>query len=103
FERTPFRIQKITPGASFRTAIITAQLHNDAWYSDTASGIIAGRGWQAGESSGLPAPIGGTVVDSNGDLQLGIAETEIAATDGSADVELTVAFTEPSGLIGGLP
>ena len=28
-ERTPFRIQKITPGASFRTAIISAQLHND--------------------------------------------------------------------------
>ncbi len=103
FERTPFRIQKISPGPSFRTAIITAQLHNDAWYSDTASGIISGRGWQSGESSGLPAPVGGTVIDSNGNLQLGITETEITATDGSTDVELTVAFTEPSGLIGVLP
>ena len=101
-ERTPFRIQKITPGASFRTAIISAQLHNDLWYSDTASGIISGRGWQAGNGSGIPNPVGGTVVDANGNLQLGITETEITGSDGSADVELTVAFTEPSGQIGSL-
>jgi hypothetical protein len=101
--RTPFRVQKITPGASFRTAVITAQLHNDLWYSDTASGIIGGRGWQAGQSSGLPAPVGGTVLDANGTLQLGITEAEITASDGSTDVELTVAFTESSGQIGVLP
>jgi hypothetical protein len=99
-ERTPFRIQKITPGASYRTAIISAQLHNDLWYSDTASGIISGRGWGAGNGSGIPNPVGGTVLDANGNLQLGITEAEITASDGSADVELTVAFTEPSGTIG---
>ena len=37
-ERTPFRITKITPGNSFRTATITAQFHDDEWYSDTANG-----------------------------------------------------------------
>jgi len=101
-ERTPFRIQKITPGASFRTAIISAQLHNDLWYSDTASGIISGRGWQAGNGSGIPNPVGGTVVDTNGNLQLGITEAEITGSDGSTDVELTVTFTEASGQIGTL-
>jgi hypothetical protein len=101
-ERTPFRVQKITPGASFRTAIISAQLHNDLWYSDTASGIISGRGWQAGPGSGIPSPVGGTVLDSNGNLQLGITEAEIVGSNGSSEVELTVAFTEPSGQIGSL-
>lgn len=101
FERTAFRIQKITPGPSFRTAIISAQLHNDLWYSDTVSSIIGGRGW-AGQNSGLPSPVGGTVLDANGNLQLGITEAEITASDGSTDVELSVSFTEPSGNIGSL-
>jgi len=101
-QRAPFRVQKITPGASFRTAVITAQLHNDLWYSDTASGIIGGRGWQAGQGSGLPAPVAGTVLDSNGDLQLGITEAEVTGIAGAANLELTVSFTEPSGLTGSL-
>ncbi len=101
FERTAFRVQKITPGPSFRTAIISAQLHNDLWYSDTVSSIIGGRGW-AGQNSGVPSPVGGTVLDANGNLQLGITEAEITASDGSTDVELTVSFTEPSGNIGSL-
>jgi hypothetical protein len=102
-QRTPFRIQKITPGPSFRTAIITAQLHNDLWYSDTVSSIIGGNGSQISQGSGLPMPVGGTVLDANGNLQLGITEAEIMAGDGSADIELTVAFTAPSGQIGSLP
>jgi Putative phage tail protein len=101
-QRVPYRIQKITPGASFRTAILSVQLHNDLWYSDTASGIISGRGWQAGQGSGLPSPVGGTVPDANGKLQLGITEAEVTGSDGSTDVELTVSFTEPSGQTGTL-
>jgi len=101
-QRAPFRVQKVTPGGSFRTAIISAQLHNDLWYSDTTSSIIGGRGWQAGQGSGLPSPVGGTVLDANGNLQLGITEAEVTGSDGSTDVELTVAFTEPSGQIGTL-
>ncbi len=101
-ERTAFRVQKITPGGSFRTAVISAQLHNDLWYSDTTAGIIGGRGWQAGQGSGLPAPVGGTVLDTNGLLQLGITEAEIRTGDGSVDVELTVSFTEPLGKVGTL-
>jgi Putative phage tail protein len=101
-ERTPFRITKISPGDSFRTATITAQYHDDAWYSDTATGITGGLGVQPGQGSGLPAPLAGTVLDANGNLQLGIAEAEITASDGSSVVALSVSFTAPSGQIGTL-
>jgi Putative phage tail protein len=101
--RTPFRIQKITSGPNFRTAVISAQLHDDAWYGDTVTGIIGGRGRQTGRGSGLPAPVGGTVLDDYGNLQLGITETEVTSSDGSSDVELAVFFTAPGGQAGTLP
>ncbi|MDQ1473504.1 MAG: hypothetical protein QOJ99_4984, partial [Bryobacterales bacterium] len=96
-QRTPFRVLKIAPGASFRTAVISAQLHSDAWYSDSVTGVLGGRGWQSGQGPGLPAPVGGIVADANGILQLGVKETEIAGNDGSANVQLDVSFTAPSG------
>ena len=102
-QRTPFRITRLTPGASFRTAVITAQLHDDAWYSDTVNGVVGGRGRHTGRGSGLPAPVSGTVVDSDGLLQLGIAESEVAGGDGTTQVELAVSFTAPGGKIGSLP
>jgi hypothetical protein len=101
--RTPFRITKITPGQSFRTAVITGQYHNDAWYSDTATGIIGGFGMQSGQGSGLPAPVCGTTLDSYGNLQLGITETGVTSSTGSTSVALAVAFEEPDGQIGTLP
>ncbi len=101
-ERTPFRITKIAPGTSYRTAVITAQFHDDDWYSDTATGITGGLGKQTGPGGGLPAPVIGTVLDVNGNLQLGITETEVTASDGSSVVELSVSFTAPSGTIGTL-
>ncbi|HZL57526.1 MAG TPA: phage tail protein, partial [Bryobacteraceae bacterium] len=101
--RTPFRIQKISAGPGFRTAVINARFHDDLWYSDTATGIIGGRGWQTGRSSGLPEPVIGTVTDVYGNVELGITEQEQAGSDGSASVELTVSFTAPSGQTGTLP
>lgn len=95
-QRTPFRITKIALGDSFRTATITAQLHDDAWYSDAPTGITGGLGTQTGKGSGVPAPVAGTVLDANGNLQLGITEAEVTASDGSAVVQLNVAFTTPS-------
>jgi hypothetical protein len=102
-QRTPFRITKIAPGAGFRTATITAQFHDDEWYSDTIQGITGGIGRQTGRGSGIPAPVIGTVTDANGLLQLGITEAEVTGSDGSADVELSVAFTAPSGSLSALP
>jgi hypothetical protein len=101
-QRTPFRITKVTPGGNYRTATITARLHDDAWYSDAATGIKGGLGTQSGRGSGLPAPVAGTVVDSNNNLQLGISESEVISGSGSVSVELAVSFTAPTGQIGTL-
>jgi hypothetical protein len=101
-QRAPFRILKIAPGAGFRTAVITAQAHDDAWYSDAITGITGGRGWQSGAGAGLPAPVGGTVRDEYGNLQLGISESGVDGTDGSSLVQLSVAFEAPSGRQGHL-
>ncbi len=101
--RAPFRVIRIIPGDSFRTATIAAQAHDDAWYSDDATTLAGGRGWQATQGAGLPSPVCGTVSNSTGDLQLGIAETEVSASDGSANVELSVSFGVPSGTRSLLP
>ena len=98
--RTPFRITKIAPGGSYRTATITAQLHDDSWYSDFATGVSGGLGRQTGRGSGLPAPVTGVNADESGKLQLGVAEAEVAGSDGSTSVELAVSFTGPSGKSG---
>ena len=102
-QRTPFRVTKVAPGASYRTVTITARLHDDAWYSDAPTGITGGLGTQSGQGSGLPAPVAGTVLDANGNLQLGITESEVTASDGSASVALSVSFTAPTGIVGTLP
>ncbi len=101
--RAPFRIIRITPGDNFRTATITAQAHDDAWYADDATTLAGGRGWQATQGAGLPSPVCGTVTDSNGELQLGIVESEAAGSDGSAGVELAVSFSVPNGTRSLLP
>ena len=95
--RTPFRITKITPGASFRTAAISAQLHDDAWYGDTVSGIIGGRGWNGGTGTGLPSPVGGVTADTSGVLQLGVAESEVASA-----IRLDISFAAPPAKVASL-
>ncbi len=102
-QRTPFRVTRIAPGQNYRTVSITAQLHNDAWYSDTVTGMVGGRGWQSGETNGLPSPIGGTVIDANGNPQLGIQESEITGSDGSSQVQLQISFAAPANDPGTLP
>src|SRR5579864_4951036 len=38
----PFRVIKIAPDLNYRTALITAQIHDDAWYDDT-NGQVPGK------------------------------------------------------------
>jgi hypothetical protein len=104
FERQPFRIIKIAPGMNYRTATITAQIHDDAWYTDT-NGQVPGEfsGQQPGAGIGLPRPLVGTTTDTNGDVEFGIAESSIVAADGSVAVEATVGFTAPCGAQAGGP
>src|SRR5580700_8231768 len=87
FSRQPFRITKLSPGLNFITVVITAQIHDDAWYTAVNSGS-ASPGRQTGFEVGLPMPLVGTVLDTNGVEQFGISETEIASTDGSVTTNL---------------
>ena len=101
--RVPFRINKIAPGSSFRTATITAQIHDDSWYSDSTDVLAGGLGRQPGQGTGLPSPVIGTNLDGSGNLQYGIAETESTGTDGTSRVALAVSFVSPSATQGNLP
>jgi Putative phage tail protein len=95
FNRQPFRVIGIAPGTNYRTAAITAQIHNDTWYSDT-NGQTPNNGRREPDSSlGLPRPLIGSVVDTNGNVQFGIVETSSGETDGGLTVQANVSFFSP--------
>jgi len=105
FTQQPFRIIKIAPDLNYRTATITAQIHDDAWYDDTNGQVPGNSGArrQPGSDVGLPRPLIGTVVDANGDVQFGVTETSLQAADGSTALEVTVAFSAPSTIASSAP
>lgn len=95
FSRQPFRITKIAPGLNFLTAMITAQIHDDAWYTAIdADAATVGR--QPVAEVGLPRPLVGSGFDSNGVEQFGIAESSLVNTDGTVVENLAVSFTAPA-------
>ena len=105
FERQPFRVIKIAPDLNYRTVVITAQIHDDAWYDDT-NGQTSGNSsaqLQPGSEVGLPRPLIGSVLDANGEVEFGITETAAQATDGTALVEAVVAFSVPAGVSASAP
>lgn len=95
FERQPFRVTKIVPGVNYRTATITAQIHDDDWYND-ANGII-GRDFRTRRRSpygiGVPRPLAGLVRDEYGEAQFEIHETSAESTDGRMAVHLEAGFS----------
>ena len=93
-ERQPFRVVKLVPGRNYETVVITAQWHDDAWYTD-AGGAGGGSG-VSGAQVGLPRPLIGSVFDTHGIDQFGIIETPIETADGAASVDLAVSFTPPA-------
>jgi hypothetical protein len=95
FTRQPFRITKLSPGVNFITLVITAQIHDDAWYT-VVNADAGGGGRQPGSEVGLPRPLVGSVLDSNGVEQFGISETSTESTDGSVTESLTVSFSVPA-------
>jgi hypothetical protein len=95
FSRQPFRITKLSPGVNFMTAVITAQIHDDAWYTVVNSNG-AGPGRQVSFEVGIPRPLVGSVLDSSGVEQFGISETSITSTDGSVTESLSVSFSVPA-------
>ncbi len=91
FNRQAFRVLKISPATNYRTATITAQIHDDAWYADS-NGQVTGSGGvrQANSGVGTPRPLIGSLVDANGQIQFGV---EAASTSDATDV--SVSFAAP--------
>jgi hypothetical protein len=94
FNRQLFRITKISPAVNFRTAVITAQIHQDTWYTSINSGA-AGLGRQPGFEVGLPRPLVGGVFDADGVPQFAVIESSVASSDGSVTIDLSVGFSVP--------
>jgi hypothetical protein len=94
FDRTPFRVVKIAPAVNYRTAVITAQIHDDIWY--TEAGADHPGGHRHARESTIPRPLVGTVIDENGEVQFDIKETVHESADGSTSVQLTAGFRPPA-------
>jgi hypothetical protein len=101
FLRQPFRVLKISPATNYRTATITAQLHDDAWYADTngQATSASGQATQNNSGVGLPNPLLGSVVDSNGNVQFGIVEAAATNTDGTVEASVIVSFLAPATVV----
>src|SRR5262249_54646116 len=80
-----------------RSAHITAQIHNDAWYQDTNGQLtlIPATRRQPGVGANLPNPITGTERDADGRIRYQITEFEVAGTDGTILSEVEVKFAPP--------
>ncbi len=93
-ERQPFRVVKLAPGQDYQTLQVTAQWHDDAWY--TSSGAAGnGTGRQTSAAIGIPRPLVGSVLDAHGIEQFGIVESTTESSDGSFTVTLSAAFVPP--------
>ncbi len=96
FDRTPFRIVKIAPAVNYRTAVITAQIHDDSWYGNGGSTHPGGRRY--GRQSTIPRPLVGSVVDDNGQVQFDIQETVRESSDGTTSIQLSAGFHAPASI-----
>lgn len=94
-ERQPFRVTKLAPGQNYQTVQVTAQWHDDDWYTTGGASAAGGRR-QDGAEVGLPRPLVGSVLDSNGLEQFGITESVTPTAGGGFTVTLTVAFDPPT-------
>lgn len=105
FDRQLFRVLKIAPEMNYRTAKLTAQIHKDAWYTDTNGQVAgdAGTRRQPGSGTGLPRPLVGTILDPNGDINFAITETSSAAADGGSILNASVGFLSPPSAQSGGP
>ncbi len=93
-ERQPFRVVQLAPGQNYQTVQVTAQWHDDNWYTTGGAGT-AGGSPQSGAGVGLPRPLVGSVLDSHGIEQFGITEADTPTAGGGFAVTLAVAFDPP--------
>jgi hypothetical protein len=98
YTRQPFRVIKISPATNYRTSTITAQFHDDAWYADTNGQSNSPSGTSPNGSAGIgtPRPLIGSTLDSHGNIQFGVQETDTTASDGTIEVGVSMSFVAPS-------
>jgi len=100
FLRTPFRVVKMSPAMNFEFVSIQAQIHDDDWYSDSITTLLAA-GRQPASQMQIPRPLIGLVpvTDANGQIDsfnFEVTDNPVAHTDGSTTDTLTVGFSIPS-------
>ena len=98
FQRQAFRVVKVAPGQNFRTVGITAQIHDDRWYSDIILDNFGNGRRLPAATSGIPRPISGLVADLGGTLAFRVTESSNVAQDGTASVLLDVEVAAPPAL-----
>ncbi len=105
FERQPFRIVKVAPGVNYRITRITAQVHQDQWYSDTNGQMPGNTGARRQPDSGVgvPRPLLGNVVDATGNFAYQITENSNNSSDGGVTEQLTAGFLAPPAMAPGGP
>jgi hypothetical protein len=98
FNRQAFRVLKISPATNYRTSTITAQIHDDAWYADTngQTDSPSGAGQNGSAGIGTPRPLIGAAIDSNGNIEFGVQETDTTASDGTVEVGVSMSFVAPA-------
>jgi hypothetical protein len=98
FNRQMFRVLKLAPGTNHRTSTITAQIHDDSWYTDSNGQVTSASGGRRQGSAGIgvPHPLLGTLLDAEGNIQFGVEESATTAGDGSVQTNLRVGFVVPA-------
>jgi hypothetical protein len=93
YARQPFRVMRIAPGVNFETAVITAQIHQDEWYTDEVR--APGPSHSQPRNVAYPRPLVGSRLNDDGDSELEIVETIRAHSDQTGGVWLSARFLTP--------
>ncbi len=91
--RQLFRVTRLSPSLNYTMVTIQAQVHDDAWYSDSVA-VLSAAGRQPGSSVGVPRPLLGTAGTPPG-TDFGASETIQKQSDGSSTDIIAVSFVVP--------
>lgn len=98
FQRTPFRVVRLSPSTNYALVTVTAQIHNDDWYSDDIS-VLSQAGRQPSSVIQAPAPLIGLSPHYSGTsveyFDFKVTEAVDTLGDGTALDLMTVSFSDP--------
>lgn len=93
-QRQPFRVIRLQPSQNSETTLITAQWHDDLWYSRPIERQLTS---QASQEAllGLPRPLTGPTVHQDGTSSFVVQELYRKNTDDTWSVELSADYVRP--------